>query len=378
MEKLLERLEICLQVIANAKQDIDNDKPIEDLRKLVDELIPFTYTFESDLFILTQLASGFYSKNKDLVSRNMCLFDCKKLVRKYKLDHLIFNIWSENLNSLPEHEKQSALLFEYEYSPRHFMVHRWEQYGIRKVDKKKLTGALQRILSDACQVIDIHLFHDYELEDENAIRDREMHSYWDETHRETTFYEDFINEKATLEEWKQFPNTGFRNYFEYHGSGTDEGWNKVNGHQHKLFMQALREEIDILKGELFSLPEPYLQDNAATQLAIIRKFLSGEFSQLDYKRLNKIIEFTDPDEVILELDDMSRYDVYNYDKYLPYNGENNKKSPRFVATLLIEYKEMLVRVVGPEISRKSVMIGLEDVVYENKPKLPKPSAFKLK
>jgi hypothetical protein len=333
------------------------------------------------LFILTQLASSFYAQNNSLVSRNVCLFDSEKLVKKYQLENLIFNNWNKKYDSLPEHERDSALHFKYEYSPRWYMISNWENKGIRKVDKEKLVNAIKRIIMDACEVIDIHLFSDFELEDEWMKRNKDMNNYWEESHRETMFYEDFINEKATLDDWKKHPYTSFRQYFEYHGSGTEEGWNRLNAYQTKLFNQALQEEISILKEELLSLPEPNKQDNASTQLAIIRKFLTGEFSQLDYKRLNQIIEFSDPDQVILELDDMSRYDVYNYDRYIPYNGENNKKSPRFVASLLTEYKKFLERVLHEYTIPKSVMSGLDEDLSaffdEEKPKLPKPSSFRL-
>jgi hypothetical protein len=114
--------------------------------------------------------------------------------------------------------------------------------------------------------------------------------------------------------------------------------------------------------------------------------MDGEYSSLDLKRINKIIEFSEPDEVILELDDMKRYDVYNYENFLPFDGPNKKKSSRLVATLLIEYQDFLNVFINEilEKSPKSNIIGIpsdfsdETIKSNNLTILPKPMAFKLK
>lgn len=382
MEKLLERLDICLKFIAQATKEIEDNKPIEDIRALINELLLFTYTLESDLYILTQLTGDFYNKNQDSIRRNICLLDSKKLVKQYKLERFIFGIWQETLSNLPEPQKSSARSFAHEYSPRYFMIESWKVKGIQKFEKEQLHAAAKRIILHACEVIDLFLFDERKIEDNENNRNREMEEYLDLSNAENDFNNRFIEGRATLNEWKKFPNTRFRMHYDFFHNPSEEGWLKINNHQKKLFYEALKIELDILKSELSILPNPHKENNATAQIAIISKFMSGDYSPLDIKRLNKIIEFTDPEDVILELDDMNRYDVYNYDEYLPYKGENNKKSPRFIAELLVEYKKLLQIVLQGEIRQKSIMTGfdedLSDIFDENKPKLPKPSAFKLK
>jgi hypothetical protein len=367
--------------IAQAKKEIEDDKPIGEIKILINELLRFTYTVESDLYLLTQLTGEFYSKNQDLISRNICLLDSKKIVQKYNLDKLIFGLWQETLSKLPEPERSSARSFAFEYSPRRSMIDKWKVEGIQKFDKKQLNTAAKRILIHACEVIDIFLFDEREIEDDQNVRTREMAKYLDHSQAESDFYNRFIEETATLAEWKKFPNTGFRMHYDFYYTPSQEGWDKINKHQKKLFYEALKIEMDILKSEISNLPEPFKKNNLTTQLAIISKFISGDYKPLDIKRLNRIIEFTDPEEVIIELDDMNRYDVYNYGKFLPYDGELSKKSPRFVAELLIEYKNLLERVLASYVSRNSVMDDIDDdlsdLFDEEKPKLPKPNAFKL-
>jgi hypothetical protein len=246
--------------------------------------------------------------------------------------------------------------------------------------------AANKLLKTACEIIDFDLFHYQRFEDQNMIWKRDTDEIMLESSKEDYFYTEFIEGKATLNDWKTYPNTGFRLHYERYFETTEEGWAKINNHQKKLFEQAVKLYMDILISDVTNLPYSFQLNNARTHFAIIDKFMDGEYSSLDLKRINKIIEFSEPDEVILELDDMKRYDVYNYENFLPFDGPNKKKSSRLVATLLIEYQAFL-NVFTTEIlekSPKSNIIGIptdfsdETINSNNLSILPKPMAFKLK
>lgn len=382
MEKLLQRLELCLKFVSQANQIIESNDSIDELRRLVDELLVFTYDFESDLYLLSLLKDEFFEKNQDVLSRNMLLLDAKKAVRLHKLEAIIFESWMKNLSGLSESDKSNAESFAVDYTPRKFMIERWEQKGIFSFDKTTLVTAAKVILRHSCEVIDILLFNDRIIENNQAVDIKSLNDMFDPSGDECQFYTNFINEKATVEEWRRYPDTRFRVFYDFYHETTQPDWDKLNNYQTKLFNEAINRELSILESELLELPQPYKLQNASTQLSIINKFLSGEFSELDIKRLNKFIDFTRPEEVLLELDDMNRYDVYNYEKILPYDGPNGRRSPRFIAHVLLEYQKFLEHVLAEkEPLNKEVTNnkkGLASSMNKAKTRLPKPASFMLK
>jgi len=387
MEKLLNRLEICLKYISDTNSELQQELIKDRLLELIDELLIFTYLHESDLFILRQLAISFYAAQKDdFVSKNICLLDSKKLVRRFDLEPLIFESWSKKINSIPEEDQFYAVIAMEQCTDDIVRYHKWKSFDIENVEHHKLFLVARKIMKEAFEIIDFHLFNNRAIENEQMFWSRTTEDIMLESSKEDYFYQEFIECKATLNDWKSYPNTGFRSHYERYYETTQEGWDKINNHQQKLFEQAVKLYMDILISDVTNLPYSFQLNNARTHLAIISKFMDGEYSSLDLKRINKIIEFSEPDEVILELDDMKRYDVYNYENFLPFDGPNKKKSSRLVATLLIEYQEFLNVFITEilEISPKSNIIGIpsdfsdETIKSNNLTILPKPMAFKLK
>ncbi len=387
MEKLLDRLEICLKYISDTNSELQQELTKDRLLTLIDELLIFTFMHESDLFILRQLATSFYAAHKDdFVSKNICLLDCKRLVRRFDLDPLIFESWSKKINSTPEEDQIYKIISMEECSDNSYKYYQWKSLEIESFTHSKLLFAANKLLKTACEIIDFDFFHYRRFEDQNMIWKRDTEDIMLESSKEDYFYQEFIECKATLNDWKSYPNTGFRTHYERYYETTQEGWDKINNHQQKLFEQAVKLYMDILISDVTNLPYSFQLNNARTHLAIISKFMDGEYSSLDLKRINKIIEFSEPDEVILELDDMKRYDVYNYETFLPFVGPNKKKSSRLVATLLIEYQKFLNVFITEllEKSPKSNIIGVpsdfsDEIIKSNDLSiLPKPMAFKLK
>jgi hypothetical protein len=387
MEKLLDRLEICLKYISDKNSELQQELTKDRLLTLIDELVIFTFMHESDLFILRQLTTSFYAAHKDdFVSKNICLLDCKRLVRRFDLDPLIFESWSKKINSVPEEDQFFEEIEMEGFTDNSYKYYKWKSFDTESFQHSELLLAANRILNKACQIIDYDLFHNRIFEDQNTIWRRDTEELMTESTKENYFYDEFIECKATLNDWKSYPSTGFRTHYEIHYETTQEGWDKINNHQQKLFEQAVKLYMDILISDVRDLPHSFQLNNARTHLAIISKFMDGEYSSLDLKRINKIIEFSEPDEVILELDDMKRYDVYNYENFLPFDGPNKKKSSRLVATLLIEYQDFLNVFINEilEKSPKSNIIGIpsdfsdETIKSNNLTILPKPMAFKLK
>ena len=387
MKELFNRLEICLKYISQTNIELQQELSDERLLKLIDDLLIFTCLHESELFILRQLAQSFYAENdKDFVSKNICLLDCKKLVRRFDLESMIIESWSKRIASLPEEDQFFEVISMEEYSDKSYKYYQCKSLDFENIEHSKLLLLANKILKRACEIIDFDLFHYRRFEDQNMIWQRDTEEIMLESAKEDYFFTEFIEGKATLNDWKLYPNTRFRTHYEQGYDTTEEGWTKINNHQQKLFDQAVNLYMDILISDVTNLPYSFQLNNARTHLSIINKFMDGEYTSLDYKRLNKIIEFSEPDEVILELDDMMRYDVYNYDNLLPFDGPNKKKSTRLVATLLIEYQKYLNKFINETLEKKSKsnIVGITedlsvDIIESNThSSLPKPMSFKLK
>jgi hypothetical protein len=214
------------------------------------------------------------------------------------------------------------------------------------------------------------------------------------TPKEQTFVDDFLSGKATVQDWKENPSTFFREYcFVICDDFTKEDSLRLESMQRKLFDEALEIEVDTLFEELNNVSHNSKLPNAQNQLRIIDTFLSGSFSQLDLERLQNIIYFEDENKVILELDNLKRYDVYNYHEYLPYNGLYSKRSPIFVAKLLLRYKDIIENLISRltnsekvenfednvEVSESlsvTIQNSMGEIIDSDAPN-PKPSSFKL-
>ena len=117
MKELLNRLEICLKYISETNLELHHELSDERLLKLIDDLLIFTCLHESELFILRQLEQSFYAENnKGFVSKNICLFDCKKLVRRFDLESMIIESWSKRIASIPEEDQIYLEISMDEYS----------------------------------------------------------------------------------------------------------------------------------------------------------------------------------------------------------------------------------------------------------------------
>lgn len=396
IRNITERLDKCLAFLTSSKNALNADASFDDVRNTVRELLRFTYTLDSDLYMLFLLVDEMRKEKRSTIENNIFIVDCKNIVRKWHFEKDVFGSFHQLAkvdDFLDERDLRSYLRDTNKWREN---LNKWNYKGIKEFDKSKLVEAGFEIIKYSLLLLDAEILSRHNIVDvqyESNLYEHEFIDYWSQ---ELNFYDCFISGKATLNDWKKFPNTGFFLYYEgTQGMQEDYNVSKIHIIQQKLFEQAISEELNVLKSEITELPQEYQLENAKNQLSIIDKFLTGSFSELDFKRINNIIEFIDADEVILELDDMKRYSVYNYDKYLPYDGPNGKRSPRLVAEVLTSYRDFLSNhitkldlIQNPLIFEETVDDIKEDFqltvfhkgkpTYHPKPTLPKPSAFKLK
>jgi hypothetical protein len=359
---------------------------------MLSELAEFTYTPKSNLYALKELQIDFRKNIPSQNEKNILLIDCEALVKKHKLSDQIFNSFKtlelETAESIQPSLYQSYLLYPDESKYDNFLKVDISNYSI-----KKLREYCNKLIKHSYSIIDFFFFDD---EKAHVILSNEFSplDFSNLTPKEKTFVDNFLSGKATVQDWRENPSTYFREYYfimsEYL---TEKDWEKLDSFQSKLFDEALEIEVEMLFEELNNVSHNSKLPNAQNQLRIIDTFLSGSFSQLDLERLKNIIHFEDENKVILELDNLKRYDIYKYHEYLPYNGLYGKRSPIFVAKLLLRYKDIIENLISRlttnekgenfednvEVS-ESLSVTIQnskgEIIDSDAPN-PKPSSFKL-
>ena len=346
MEKIIDRLDKCLIYLVEQQEKLNSELTSEELRKMLSELAEFKYTPKSNLYALKELYNEFMMHNSSKIDQNILLIDCEALVKKYKLNNLIFNSF-KNIELETDMDEHNYLFESYLYFPDEAKYEKFLKVDTSIYSIEKLEKNCAILIMTSYSIIDFFIFDNKKAH--RILNSHELNSldHFTYTKKENTFFDKFINEKASIEDWKYFPTTKFRDYFFLTFDGiTQKDWEKLESFQRKLFEEALEIETKILLEELNNVSHNSKLPNAQNQLRIIDTFLSGSFSKLDLERLKNIIDFEDENKVIIELDNLKRYDIYNYNEYLPYNGLYGKRSPIFVAKLLLRYKNIIDNLIS--------------------------------
>jgi hypothetical protein len=143
------------------------------------------------------------------------------------------------------------------------------------------------------------------------------------------FYDSWHFGRASIEKWIKFPTTEFLDVPIYQKRNIAE---KVEKIQQRLFQKALQNELNEL---LSALAKGNKIINFKRFLDLSENFINGNLNEIDLKRFTVFMNFDRADEVLIELDNILMEKEINFRKYLPYDGPNKIKSPRFTAELIL-------------------------------------------
>jgi hypothetical protein len=363
MDKTLKVLNDILTDIAEEKlffESLEDSFDVNELKEKCKELSCKVFSIDSKLVLFDQLKDKYF-KNSDFLL-NYFIHESRALLIHHNLKEYIKGRWKKELDSYDERELSSAESYSNNYFPERYMLDRYNK-ELNKVNSIQEIKIIQeKILSWYAQDIDMLAYSSLSIQDLkfNEIYDIPPYEESDPN------FEMWIDGSITLDSWRQFPNTGF--LFFMTSFFTEKHIINANKYQLKLYNQALDIELNSLKNNISNSPLDVQKVNIARQLSLIQKFTLGNFSDLDFQRISQIIVFNRPNEVILAYDDIIRFDIYNYDKILPYDGYHLKKSPRLVADILIKYEQFLIE--------QSVLLEQSD--NKELPKIinkPKPNNF---
>jgi hypothetical protein len=341
-------------------EKLNNKGDVLNLKKDLSTLINSVFSVNSKLLLLNQLIKEFLKECND-TKYNYYVHESRDALKYYDFKYFIYGSWQKYVDSLPDDEsKMLADVYNTEYTPSVNKYNYYKTLLAKNSSFSKLKNIYFEIITRYARDIDMIAYDNFKIRDPYVISREFVAEY----NSSTLYIETWIKGEITLDIWCKNPDTRFLYEMQFFYSEKDI--NAVNKNQLKLYWQAIDIELESLKKYILESSSSIQLSNVERQLNLIQKFLSGNYSALDYIRLSNIIKFDRPDEVILAYDDIIRFEIYDYSKILPYDGLNLRKSSRFVADLLIKYNDFLSERMNILSTKKKSK--KEDVVVKPKPK----------
>ena len=364
MDKTLKVLNDILTDIAEEKlffESLEDSFDVNELKEKCKELSCKVFSIDSKLILFNQIKDNYFM-NSDFFL-NYYIHESRALLIQHNLKEYIKGRWKKSLDSLTDSQLSSAETYSIDYYPELYILDRYNKKLNEANSIQEIKIIQEKILSWYAQDIDMLAYSPFSIQNTSVLFDSHDISPFEKSDPN---FDMWIDGSITLDSWCQFPNTGFLFFMQSFFS--EKHIINANTYQLKLYNQALDIELNSLKINISNSPIDVQKVNIARQLSLIQKFTLGNFSDLDFQRISQIIVFNRPNEVILAYDDIIRFDIYNYGKILPYDGYYLKKSPRFVADILIKYEQFLIE--------QSVLLEQSDNKKLRKfIKKPKPNNF---
>ena len=364
MDKTLKVLNDILTDIAEEKlffESLEDSFDVNELKEKCKELSCKVFSIDSKLILFNQIKDNYFM-NSDFFL-NYYIHESRALLIQHNLKEYIKGRWKKSLDSLTDSQLSSAETYSIDYYPELYILDKYNKKLNEANSIQEIKIIQEKILSWYAQDIDMLAYSPFSIQNTSVLFDSHDISPFEKSDPN---FDMWIDGSITLDSWRQFPNTGF--LFNMTRFFTEKHIINANTYQLKLYNQALDIELNSLKNNISNAPLDVQKVNIARQLSLIQKFTLGNFSDLDFQRISQIIFFDRPNEVILAYDDIIRFDIYNYEKILPYDGYYLKKSPRLVADILIKYEQFLIE--------QSVLLEQSD--NKELPKIinkPKPNNF---
>lgn len=348
IDKILDRFEKVLVYIKDVEALFESENDLEILKNATIEFGRFTYLKQGNLFILSQLIEEFKNQEIDYIDHNVFYQDSLDLIRKYNFS-IINNFTLPLIEKRLYRNSHSKQMNELKYRVNEDKFSNLLQL---KFDTKSQTKTKFNYLKSSVFVyLDLMFFHN------NSFKNKTETINIDEMPLEKIkFFDSLYLGRPSLEKWIRFPTTEFLDLPAYQDRKKAEKIEKI---QQKLFMIALQNE---LIGLLNSLTKGNRTLNYKRFLDLSESFINGNISEIDLKRFSSFIQFDRSAEVMIELDNILMEKEIDYKKYLPYDGPNKKKSPRFTAELIILFGSECTKTLKLYVN-KGAILDLNDTKY---------------
>ena len=157
--------------------------------------------------------------------------------------------------------------------------------------------------------------------------------------------EEYINSwldcSVTGLEWKKNFNYDFWEELEYIIEDEEER-EKIESHQLGLFYEEVKLTVD-RKFSAFEHTAFNKKKNVIErELELIKNFTNGDLSDITIKRLNKIINFEEPEKVLIEYDEVIKHNYFDpYSFYILNKNKFNSYTTFFIAHFISAYIQKL-------------------------------------
>lgn len=359
--KVLNDILVDFEKRYNYYDSINSNSDLKEIENEINIMLKVVFSENTKLLLFEQLIIDIH-KDKNHVLYNFYVHESRDLLRKHSFKNLIYGSWYKLIENYGERELSYTDEYSGDYSP---LIYKIKEFS-NKINPTSSFSELKIIYYDIikwyAQDIDMLAYSPFTIKNPK-FNEYEHFTPFDGSDE---YIQMWYNGSITLDIWRKYPNTGFLKIMDFLYS---ENYIKnANILQLQLYNQAIDIELNSLRNNISNSPVDVQKVNIARQLSLIQKFTLGNFSDLDFQRISQIIVFDRPNEVILAYDDIIRFDNYDFTKIIPYDGDNLRKSPRFVADLLIKYEQFLIE--------QSVL--LENLENKELPKIinkPKPKNF---
>ncbi len=350
LEKALKVLDDILLDVTLSKKNLEEWNSKSDIALFKTEIKKLTlkvFSKNTKLLLFSQLLNDFQSSTKSISLTNFYIHESRNLLVKHQLKKSVVGLWKIKFAEVEPKHEGSAIDYSIDYHP---ITSRIESY-YESIDNSVIFSHLKEIYNEIlkmyCTDIDMLAYSNFSIKFQSIFGFEEVYKPDYSTSNE--YIDMWLNDEITLDFWRRYPNTSFLSYLEL--NYPEVQIDKANQNQIRLFREALNIELKSLEANIKDLPRLFVKETIERQLSLIDNFVNGNYSELDFKRLSNIISFSRPDDVILAYDDLLRFGIYDFHKIIPYDGASMRKSPRFVAELLIAYRAFLFQYLnnGPEV-----------------------------
>jgi hypothetical protein len=357
--KVLNDILVDFEKRYNYYQSINSNTNLDELKSEINIILQVTFSENTRLFLFEQLITEFL-KDKSPALFNYYVHESRNLLRVYPFKNFIYGSWYRVLENTEDRDLNSAEGYYADYSPLISKISDFQNKANGLTSYTALKEVYLEILQWYANDIDMLAYYSFNIRNPK-VDDHDNFVPYDGS---SEYVEEWYNGRVTLNIWRKYPNTIFLNMIE--NLFPKHYLEVVNNHQLELYNEALDLEFNGLKSNIINSPIEVQKINITRQLNLINKFTLGDFSELDFQRLSQIIVFDRPNEVILAYDDIMRFDNYDFTKILPYDGKDLRKSPRFVADLLIKYEQFLIK--QSDLLERTDNKELQKIVKKPKPK----------
>lgn len=318
--EIKDRFERILIQVREFETLLKNENNVSILKPQLFDFARFVYLKQGNLFILNQLIEEFKSRNITYIENNILLNDLNELVKKYNFTFIQIML-DAKLSAKNNRLSASKQISNLKYTVKQQKYIEFERLQFET--KGNISSKYQQLKGTLFMYLDLMLFYNTSYKDKNEL---DIPNFSDD---KIKFYNSLYYGRPTLEKWIQYPSTEF---LEFHKNENRKYIEKIEKIQQKLFNQALNNEIEILVQDL-NKGNRLL--NYKRFLDLTEDFINGKITDIDLKRLSVFMLIDRPDKVMIELDNIFMEKSIDFKSYLPYDGPNKRKSPRFSAELLI-------------------------------------------